>query len=172
MVTTRALRTDTAAQRLPANWDWEAIRRHCYREARRLGRTHAEAEDVAQEALLRAWRQRASCRNPDSPWAWVGQIARNETHRLFSRRSMTDEVPSDRMPEAPTQSEEDAVLTRVDVERALGRLSPADREMVRLRYEEDLTNPKVAVALGLSVANVKVRLHRLGPKLQDALLAP
>jgi RNA polymerase sigma factor (sigma-70 family) len=85
---------------------------------------------------------------------------------------MTHELPTDRMPEAPAQSGEDAVLTRIDVERALERLSPADREMVRLRYEEDLTNPKVAVALGLSVANVKVRLHRLRPKLQETLPAP
>jgi RNA polymerase sigma factor (sigma-70 family) len=85
---------------------------------------------------------------------------------------MTHELPTDRMPEAPAQFGEDAVLTRIDVERALEDLSPADREMVRLRYEEDLTNPSVAVALGLSVANVKVRLHRLRPKLQETLPGP
>jgi RNA polymerase sigma-70 factor, ECF subfamily len=172
MVTTRVLRDHEAVHRFSANWDWHAIRRHCYSEARRLGRSHAEAEDVAQEALLRAWRKQGTCRNPDRPWAWVQEITRNEAHRLFSRRSMTHELPTDRMPEAPTQSGEDAVLTRIDVERALEHLSPADREMVRLRFEEDLTNPKVAVALGLSVANVKVRLHRLRPKLQETLPAP
>jgi len=64
------------------------------------------------------------------------------------------------------------VLTRIDVQRALGELSPADRLMVRLRYEADLTHPSVAVALGLSVANVKVRLHRLRPKRQHSLSAP
>jgi RNA polymerase sigma factor (sigma-70 family) len=85
---------------------------------------------------------------------------------------MTNELPTDRMPETPAHSGEDAVLTRIDVERALGHLSPADREMVRLRYEEDLTNPSVAVALGLTVANVKVRLHRLRPKLQETLPTP
>ena len=153
-------------------WDWGAIRRHCYTEARRLGRSHAEAEDVAQEALLRAWRKRGSCREPDRPWPWVKEIARNEAYRLFSRRAMTHELPTDRLPEAPAQSPEDAVLTRIDVQRALGELSPADRLMVRLRYEADLTHPSVAVALGLSVANVKVRLHRLRPKLQHSLSAP
>ena len=122
--------------------------------------------------MLRAWKKQESCRNPDRPWAWVQEITRNEAHRLFSRRSTTHELPTDRMPEAPAQCGEDDVLTRIDVERALEHLSPADREMVRLRYEEDLTNPNVAVALGLSVANVKVRLHRLRPKLQDTLPAP
>src|SRR5215203_7265658 len=45
------------------------------------------------------------------------------------------QLPTDRLPEAPAQSPEDAVLTRIDVQRALGELSPADRLMVRLRYE-------------------------------------
>lgn len=85
---------------------------------------------------------------------------------------MTHELPTDRLPEPPAQSSEDAVLTRIDVERALRNLSPADRMMVRLRYEADLTHPSLAVALGLSVANVKVRLHRLRPKLQHSLQAP
>ena len=148
------------------------MRRHCYNEARRLGRSHTEAEDVAQEALLRAWRKRGSCRNPDRPLAWVKEITRNESHRLFSRRAMTHELPTDRLPEPPAQSGEDAVLTRIDVERALGDLSPTDRLMVRLRYEADLTHPCVAGVLGLSVANVKVRLHRLRPKLQHSLPTP
>ncbi len=86
---------------------------------------------------------------------------------------MTHELPTDRLPDvAPAQSPEDAVLTRIDVERALRNLSPADQMLVRLRYEADLTHPSVAVALGLSVANVKVRLHRLRPKLQHSLQAP
>jgi RNA polymerase sigma factor (sigma-70 family) len=85
---------------------------------------------------------------------------------------MTHELPTDRLPEPPAHSAEDEVLTRIDVERALRDLSPADRLMVRLRFEEDLTHPRVAGALGLSVANVKVRLHRLRPKLQHSLPTP
>jgi RNA polymerase sigma factor (sigma-70 family) len=85
---------------------------------------------------------------------------------------MTHELPTDRLPETPAQSAEDAVLERIDVQRALSALTPADRMLVRLRYEADLTHPRVAMALGLSVANVKVRLHRLRPKLQHSLPAP
>jgi RNA polymerase sigma factor (sigma-70 family) len=85
---------------------------------------------------------------------------------------MTHELPTERLPEPPPQSGEDAVLTRIDVERALRKLSPSDRLMVRLRYEADLTHPSLAVVLGLSVANVKVRLHRLRPKLEQSLEVP
>jgi RNA polymerase sigma-70 factor (ECF subfamily) len=127
---------------------------------------------VAQEAVLRAWRMRGSCRDPERPWAWVREIARNEAYRLFSRRSMTHELPMEHLPEGPAGQGEDAVLARIDVARALERLSPMDRLLVKLRYEGDLTHAAVAAALGLSVANVKVRLHRLRPKLQEALQAP
>ena len=85
---------------------------------------------------------------------------------------MTHELPTESMPEPPPHCGEDDVLTRIDVERALEELSPSDRLMVRLRYEADLTHPSVAGALGLSVANVKVRLHRLRPKLEHSLPAP
>jgi RNA polymerase sigma-70 factor, ECF subfamily len=152
-----------------ADWNWDAIRGHCYHEARRLVRSDTDAEDVAQEAALRAWRSRESCREPGQPWPWLRQITRNEAHRLFSRRGMTHELPTAEVPDTQTQSGEDAVLSRIDVQRALSALSPTDRMMVRLRYEADLTNPSVAGALGLSVANVKVRLHRLRPQLEDSL---
>jgi RNA polymerase sigma factor (sigma-70 family) len=85
---------------------------------------------------------------------------------------MTHELPTERLPEPPPQAGEDAVLRRIDVERALRKLSPSDRLMVRLRYEADLTHPSVAVALGLSVTNVKVRLHRLRTKLEHSLEVP
>jgi RNA polymerase sigma factor (sigma-70 family) len=124
---------------------------------------------VAQEAVLRAWRSHTSCHDPAQPLAWLQQITRNETYRLYSRRRMTHELPTEHLPDTPSQSGEDAVLSRIDVQRALSALSPADRMMVRLRYEADLTNPSVAGALGLSVANVKVRLHRLRPQLENSL---
>jgi RNA polymerase sigma factor (sigma-70 family) len=127
---------------------------------------------VAQEAALRAWRNRDSCHDPARPWAWLQQITRNETYRLLSRRGMTQELSTGQVPDTATQSGEDAVLSRIDLQRALSALTPADRMMVRLRYEADLTNRKVAVALGLSVANVKVRLHRLRPQLEESLSTP
>jgi RNA polymerase sigma factor (sigma-70 family) len=115
---------------------------------------------------------RGTCRNPDRPWAWLREIVRNEAHRLFSRRSMTHELPTEHLPEGWAGQGEDAILARIDVDRALERLSPIDRRLVRLRYEGDLTHAAVAAALGLSVSNVKVRLHRLRPKLQQTLQAP
>jgi RNA polymerase sigma factor (sigma-70 family) len=116
---------------------------------------------------------RASCRTPDRPWAWAREITRNEAHRMYSRRSMTHELPTERLPEeAEDDPAQDDVLTKVDVGRALELLSPRDRLIVSLRYERDLTHAAVASQLGMSVSNVKVRLHRLRPQLQRTLPSP
>jgi RNA polymerase sigma-70 factor, ECF subfamily len=63
----------------------------------------------------------------------------------------------------------DALLDRLEVERALDRLSPRDRRLLHLRYACDMTHPAVAASTGMSVSNVKVRLHRLRAKLEQNL---
>jgi RNA polymerase sigma factor (sigma-70 family) len=121
---------------------------------------------------MRAWRMRGSCRNPERPWGWVRAIARNEANRMLARRGSTHEIPTDPLPEPLTSAGDEAILERIDVDDALRALSPRDRLMVRLRYEAGLTHPAIARALGLSVTNVKVRLHRLRPKLRQTLPEP
>ena len=88
---------------------------------------------------------------------------------MRSRMSATHELPTAELPEGAGDTSEETTLTRLEIEQALGRLSAADRLMVRLRYEGDLTNPAIASTLGLSVANVKVRLHRLRKSLEETL---
>jgi RNA polymerase sigma factor (sigma-70 family) len=82
------------------------------------------------------------------------------------------ELPTGELPEEQTQPDDDAIVTRMDVQRALGGLAPADRLLIDLRYQDDLTNARIARTLGLSVGNVKVRLHRLRVKLEESLPAP
>jgi RNA polymerase sigma-70 factor, ECF subfamily len=148
------------------------VRRHCHAEASRHARSAAEADDITQEALLRAWSMRRSCRNPKQPWGWLREIARNEAHRMHSRRAATHELPTDPLPEPSGPCAEEGLLMRLDVADALSALSPVDRLLVRLRYEADLTHPSIARLLGLSVTNVKVRLHRLRLKLRQHLPEP
>jgi RNA polymerase sigma-70 factor (ECF subfamily) len=127
---------------------------------------------VAQEAAVRAWRMRRSCRSPGDPGPWLRAITRNEAHRMRTRRAATRELPAAEPPDRVGETHEDAILLRIAMEQALDQLPPTDRLMVRLRYMDDLTNPAIASALGLTVTNVKVRLHRVRARLQRALPAP
>jgi RNA polymerase sigma-70 factor (ECF subfamily) len=59
---------------------------------------------------------------------------------------------------------------RLSVEQALARLGDGDRDLLRLRYAEDLSQGEVARRLGVPEGTVKVRLHRARHRLRDLLL--
>ena len=62
------------------------------------------------------------------------------------------------------------MLERLSVEQILGRLSGPDRELVRLRYDEDLAHGAIADRLGIPEATVRVRIHRVRKRLRDLIM--
>jgi RNA polymerase sigma-70 factor, ECF subfamily len=153
------------------SWDWAELRRFCFSQALRVVGCPETADDAAQEAIVRAWRHRDSCRQPDRPLGWLRRIAHNEAVRLAGRRPnevLVDEPLAD--PDGRTddlESLDNGLLFRGIV----GTLSRADQELAWLRYYEDLSCAKLAEHFGLSEATVKVRLHRLRRRLKERLEA-
>ena len=133
--------------------------------ARRVTGNGAEAEDVAQEAVLRAWRFRASLRGADRRRAWLARIVRNEALRVQTRPRP---LPSPKLADTDCGEDEGIVSAaqRIDLGLALQRLEPGDRLLLRLRYADDLTQPAIARRLGWPEGTVKVRLHRARKKLR------
>jgi RNA polymerase sigma-70 factor (ECF subfamily) len=154
------------------NWDWAAIRVRCLREARRMLDCERDAEEAVQEALLRAWRCHAQQREPGAELGWVLRITRNEALRSHARRQRRPELGADTDALPERGNADDALgtlLTALDVRTALGELSAEDVMLLRLRYERDLTQPRVAQVAGLPEGTVKVRLHRLRSRLRERL---
>jgi RNA polymerase sigma-70 factor, ECF subfamily len=101
--------------------------------------------------------------------AWLYRIARNEISQHYRRQRFLAPLRgwllSDLNVEKSVQRQE-----RKDaLHRALARLSPADREVINLRFFEELTSAEVAEILGCSSANVYVRLHRALGRLRREL---
>ncbi len=151
--------------------DWGAASEQCLRVARHCSRDSSEAEDIAQEALLRAWRHHRAGNSVEKANAWLGTITRNEAARSFSRLR-----PEPRATLINEVAEDDCNLTktalRIDVTRGLADLEEIDRRLLWLRYGEDLTQPAIARVLGLPEGTVKVRLHRARLKLRRVLEQP
>jgi len=152
--------------------DWLKLRQYCLAVALRVLRDREDAEEAAQEALLRAWRHRASRRS--AAWVpWVRAIARNEALRIAARRRRfaLREVHEDREPPDPGSAPDlvEGVVDSLSVGALLLPLKQHERDLLRLRYEEDLTNLEIARRLGMPEGTVKVRLHRLRGRLKAGI---
>jgi RNA polymerase sigma-70 factor, ECF subfamily len=150
-------------------WDWADARRACLEEARRVLRSHDAAEEVAQLALIRAWRRRGTCKRPEQPRGWLVRIARNEALRHLEGERRRRESPFEEELFVAPDEQLDWMLADLDLDRLVANLSAADRELVRLRYVEDLTHSQVADCLGVPEGTAKVRLHRLRGRLRGRL---
>jgi RNA polymerase sigma-70 factor (ECF subfamily) len=153
-------------------WDWQAARNRCRREAYRYLHDPVAADDVAQEALLRAWRGRASCATPDAPIPWLLAITRNEALRWKARAEREIDVLDSQaltVEAAGTADPAETATERVWLSTAIARLSASDQRLLRMRYERDLTTAQIAHRLGTPEGTVKIRLHRLRTRLRGEL---
>jgi len=133
--------------------------------AYRYASNPSEAEDIAQDALLRAWRRRSTLRDSDRRNQWLATIVRNEAFRQHAR-VRPDPTATIEYSEG---AEDEAVLAAVelaDIHAALERLSERDRLLLEMKYEEDLTQAMIARRLGIPEGTVKVRLHRARNRLR------
>lgn len=129
-----------------------------------------EAEDIAQDALLRAWRRRSTLRDGARRKEWLGTIVRNEAFRQHSRMR-PDPVDTAEDWEGVEDEQIVSTVERADLHAALNRLSERDRKLIELRYEEDLTQEAIAKRLGVPDGTIKVRLHRVRHRLREAMNA-
>jgi RNA polymerase sigma-70 factor, ECF subfamily len=153
------------------SWDWGELRRFCFSQALQVVGNRDTADEAAQEAIVRAWRHRDSCRQPERPFGWLRVIAHNEAMRAAAGRSK--ELPVEEplvVPNGQT-NDSDLVDDRLLFSGILGTLSQADQELARLRYFEDLTCAKLAEHFSTKEATVKVRLYRLRSKLKKTMEA-
>jgi RNA polymerase sigma-70 factor (ECF subfamily) len=126
------------------------------RTARLIVRDEQLAEDVTQETFIRAWRNLHGLRDED-PGPWLLRIATNESISAWRRRHRFEAL-AQRFARLGPESAKPSSEDRVDLSRALSRLSPDLRAAVVLHYYQDLSVEETAHALGQPVDTVKSRL--------------
>jgi RNA polymerase sigma-70 factor (ECF subfamily) len=141
-----------------------------YGALRRFGLDADEADEVAQEVFVRAWRGLDRFEERARFSTWLYRIAFNEAQRRLSRRpprradadpDRDDAVAS--LAESPELAPDAVTLGREfeqTLERALGRLPPEWRAAVVLRDVEGLSTEEAAEVAGVGQAAFKSRLHR------------
>ena len=161
----------------------EAIHRHI----RGIVRDPAMAEDLTQETLLRAHVKMDSLEDPSRLSPWLYRIATNICLDRFRQssthdasRSIDEELYGDAedgplrvLPD--TGPRLDKVMEQQEmsgcVQRYLAELPDTYRAAILLHDDAGMTNPEIAEMLGVSVATVKIRVHRAREKLRAMLNA-
>jgi len=135
--------------------------------AYRYASNPSEAEDIAQDALLRAWRRRSTLREAARRNQWLAAIVRNEAFRQHAR-IRPDPIGTLDTQEGAEDAQVLATVERADLQAALKTLSVRERRLLELRYTEDLTQTAIARRLGVPEGTAKVWLHRARKKLRRA----
>jgi len=141
--------------------------------ALRIVRSQVDAEDVAQEAFVRAWQALPRFRGDSAFGTWLHRIvARRALDRAVSlrdrqRREASLEDARDLADRTASVSRGPEAADRLRLERLLGGLSPAQRAAVSLYYYEDQSVEQVASILGLPENTVKTHLSRARAALRE-----
>ncbi len=161
-----------------AHNDVEQYRAAVTRYLQYLIRDAAEAEDLAQETLIRAHRQRDTLRDPKALESWLYQIA---THVSIDRmrqrakaRSRHLDEPVEELPLAdPARPSPLTVIQQEEmsacVQRYIAHLSDAYKAVLLLHDADGFTAKEIAELLRLPLTTVKMRLHRARQQSQAAL---
>jgi RNA polymerase sigma-70 factor, ECF subfamily len=157
--------------------------RSVYMMALSYVKNEADAEDVAQEAFLKAFHHLASFRSESKFSTWLVGIALNEARSRLRREGILrmdslDDTTEDGGPvspailrdwrEVPSEALERKEIRQM-LQEAITGLPEKYREVFILRDVEELNVFETAAALRITVGNVKVRLHRARLMLQKQL---
>ena len=146
-----------------------------YRLALRMcGGDAALAEDAAQEAFLAAWRGLPRFRGDSRFSTWLYRLTTNAAidwlRREKRHRGMDDVTDLELPDDGPgPQDQAEQAETQQTVRRALGQLSEEHRQVLLLRYMQELDYAEIAAALEISEGTVKSRISRAKMRLRELL---
>ena len=141
--------------------------------ALRMSGTPDEAADLVQRALVRGFEKLRTCREPERVGAWLFRILANlcKDHLSSPRRNdvsvdrLAGVLPSRSDPASDAEGGE----IRTRVWGALDALTPEQREAFVLKHVEGRSYEEIAAVMDLSVASLKMRVHRAREALRGLL---
>ena len=120
------------------------------------------ATDAVQNALVRAWRDLPTLRDPDRFDAWLHRLLVNSCIDVIRRdRRQRFDVDIADLSDPPSSADAvSGIADRDQLERGFSRLEPEERAVIVLHHYLDLPLPEVAATLGIPLGTTKSRLYR------------
>jgi RNA polymerase sigma-70 factor, ECF subfamily len=139
----------------------------CLRVAVHLLGDPDAADDVVQDAFVRAYRSLGSYREQDRFGAWLTRIVVNRCRSEQMRASRWSSIEV--VPEPFERHEHDRQDTREALAHALAQLEPAQREAIVLRFADERSFDEMSTITGVGVSALKMRVHRACARLRSLL---
>lgn len=142
--------------------------------AARVAGSPDAGEDAMQEAFIRAFERLGQCRDPANFRGWFFLILRNCCFAEARARRRLDglddagqraELRQEEVSSRAVEGEEE----RHQLDRALARLTPMQREVFAMKHVEGLSYEQMAERLNTSVGSLKMRMHRAYDRLREEL---
>ncbi|MCI2108052.1 MAG: sigma-70 family RNA polymerase sigma factor [Bacteroidales bacterium] len=148
------------------------LRQVALKAAGGTGADVAEAEDIAQEVMIRLWQMRQRLENISSIDGFAATIARHLAISGYRKSQMENGRIAFFRLEAETASPEDALVMNDDeklLEAELEKLPPTEYEVLRLRQVELRSGKEIADILGITEASVRTLLSRARRRLLEEI---
>lgn len=154
----------------------DAERQRMYRIAAAYLKQEADILEAVQETVCRAWLKRRHLRKPEFMSTWLVRILIRVCSDELARRkrmavtgSVQEQLEHARASRWPDETSE--TDSRLDMDEAVRRLDPPYRDVIVLKYREDMTLTEIAGVLGKLDGTVKTWLHKALKMLRAALAA-
>lgn len=139
-----------------------------YRYAYWLAGSHAVADDLVQDTLMRAWKSMDKLKDDKAVKGWLLTILRRENARRFERqRPQESAIPTEEL--ASNRQDYDTSTEAFVLRRALDQLPEEYREPLLMQVIYGHSQKEIAEHLGISVAGAGTRLFRAREKMRELL---
>lgn len=139
---------------------------------RLAGADHALAEDLLQEAFVRAWQKMDSFRGDSKFATWLHRLSLNvalSDRRTRLRKAEREAVLSDEVERTATGARDVFADKRMDLEHAIARLPERARTVLVLFDIEGMTHAEIAGITGMAEGSSKAQLHRARKLIREEL---
>jgi RNA polymerase sigma-70 factor (ECF subfamily) len=143
-----------------------------YTVVRRLVGDDHLAEDVSQDAWVRAFEKLGSFRGDAAFGTWMHRLAVNTALNRLRRRGRRPEVESAAEPPLAAPDADERILSQRVLGQALDRLPDGYRQVLVMHDVEGMTHEEIADRLGVAVGTSKSQLHKARARMRDLLAPP
>ncbi|MDR2362069.1 MAG: sigma-70 family RNA polymerase sigma factor [Prevotellaceae bacterium] len=147
----------------------DAYKDHVYTLVLRIVRQREQAEELAQDVFLKAFKHLSSFKRKAKFSTWIYRIAYNAAISATRKKALPEYPIAETTLSVPEEDDGATERQLQALNTAVGQLPPSETALITLFYIEDRSVEEISDIMGLTLSNVKVRLHRTRHKLRKQL---